>query len=206
MFIGQVPIARYETPGTWEFAETILPFLRNKSNTIMLANHGAVACDKTLEQAYFHLETVDMYCRILLLSKEVGNIQQIPEDKVRELLAFKQRLGIDDPRLEALDSEEQCRLCTLSGSDEFLRGFSQRAIPQHECDASGHGRGTGIAGAPSQAGQPQPLQPAGRRFPAVVAGRALGGSSTTAQQRALNDEIERMVQLITDQIVHGAAK
>jgi L-fuculose-phosphate aldolase len=199
IFIGKVPVARYDTPGSQTFAETILPHLRNKANTILLANHGAVACDKTLEQAYFHLETLDMYCKILLLSKQVGNVRQLPEEKVRELLEIKQRMGIDDPRLHG-----EAELCTLAGSDEFLRGFSMRAIPQHAADADGHGRGAGIAGMPSQCGQPQPLPRAA--FPAVVVGRklpgaALGASSETARRRAAEDEMERMVQLITDKIV-----
>jgi L-fuculose-phosphate aldolase len=205
IFIGQVPLADYDTPGGKDFAETILPHLRNKSNTILLANHGAVACDSTLEQAYFHLETLDMYCNILLLSKEVGNIKQLPDDKVRDLLAIKQGMGIGDSRLEAGGE-----FCTLAGSDEFLRGFSTRAIPQHTADANGHGHGYGIADQPSQNGQPQPTatpQPSMKQFPATVAGRDIpagsGASSATARRRAADDEVERLVQLITDKIVRG---
>jgi hypothetical protein len=143
-----------------------------------------------------------MYCRILLLSKQVGNVGQIPGPKVRELLDIKKTMGIDDPRFDG-----DTQLCTLAGSDEFMRGFSTRAIPQHTPDANGHGRGAGIAGMPSQAGQPQPLPADGQRFPAVVAGReipgtaGLGSSSDTARRRAAEDEAERMVQAITDKIV-----
>ena len=204
IFIGRVPLARYETPGGKNFAQTILPFLRNKANTILLANHGAVACDKDLTQAYFHLETLDMYCRILLLAKQVGGIQQIPEQKVRDLLEIKKDLGIDDPRFDGGEA------CTLAGSDEFLRGFSTVPIPQHTACADGHGRGSGIAGQPSQAGQPQPAPQSRPVAPATVAGRVipgpagLGASSETARRRAQEDEVERLVQLITDQIVHGA--
>jgi L-fuculose-phosphate aldolase len=202
ILIGRVPIAEYDTPGGKDFAETILPHLRNKANTILLANHGAVACDKDLEHAYFHLETLDMYCKILLLSKQIGRVEQIATPKVRELLDIKQRLGIDDERFDG----GEC--CTLAGSDEFLRGFSTHAIAQHTVDADGHGRGSGIAGAPSQAGQEQPLP--SRSLPAVVQGRSLpasgslGASSTTAQRRAEEDEMEKLVQIITDQIVRGA--
>jgi L-fuculose-phosphate aldolase len=199
IFIGQVPIAEYETPGGKDFAETILPHLRRKANTILLANHGAVACDKDLEHAYFHLETLDMYCKILLLAKQIGKVQQIATPKVGELLEIKERMGLPDPRLDS-----ECEMCVLAGSDEFLRGFSERAIPGHAADADGHGRGRGIAGAPTQAGQPQPTGGNGRQFPAMVAGRPLGASSATARQRALDDEIERMVQLITDRIVGSA--
>jgi L-fuculose-phosphate aldolase len=201
IFLGQVPIAEYDTPGSKNFAETILPHLQNKANTILLANHGAVACDKSLEQAYFHLETLDMYCRILLLSKQIGQIHQLPEPKVRELLDIKKRLGIADARLDGGQA------AVLAGSDDFLRGFSMQAIAQHTPDANGHGRGCGIAGTTSQEGLPQPLPTARHLFPAVVAGRklpgaeALGASSSTARKRAIEDETERLVQLITDKIV-----
>jgi len=200
IFIGQVPLAQYDTPGSQDFAQTILPHLRNKANTILLANHGAVACDKDLEQAYFHMETLDSYCQILLLSRDLGRIQQLPEPKVRELMDIKQGMGIEDPRLEG-----GAQLCALAGSDEFLRGFSQQAIPQHTADANGHGRGTGIEGLPSQRDEPQPT-PKPATFVPVAAGRELtapGTSSDTARRRAEDDRVEQLVQLITDRIVAG---
>lgn len=206
IWIGQVPLAQYDTPGGKRFAETVLPHLRNKANTILLANHGVVSCDKDLEHAYFHLETLDMYCKILLLSKQIGKVQQISVPKVRELLDIKRSMGLPDPRLDG-----ECDACCLAGSDEFLRGFSMQAIPQHTPDANGHGRGGGIADMPSQAGQPQPVPRSLPRFPAVVAGREipggdyLGSSSNAARQRAMEDETERLVQLITDQIVATTA-
>ena len=42
IFLGDVPITQYATPGGKEFADTILPFVR-KSNVIILANHGTVS-------------------------------------------------------------------------------------------------------------------------------------------------------------------
>ncbi len=200
--IGQVPLAEYDTPGTEALAETLLPHLRNKANTILLTNHGAVACDARLEQAYFHLETLEMYCRVLLLGKQVGKIHRLPEPKVRELLEIKRSMGIDDPRLEG-----RAELCTLAGSDEFLKGFSTCAIPQHTPDANGHGRGQGIEGLPSQAGQPQPMPKASATLSAFVAGRqipvsgGLGSSSDAARKRAATDQLERLVQIITDRII-----
>ncbi|RPI59358.1 MAG: class II aldolase/adducin family protein, partial [Planctomycetaceae bacterium] len=119
IFIGRVPLADYDTPGSKNFAETILPHLRKKANTILLSNHGVVACDKDLLNAYWHLETLDMYCQILILSKQVGNIRRLPDHKVQELLAIKKRLGIDDPRFDP-----EMESCILAGSDEFLRDLS----------------------------------------------------------------------------------
>jgi L-fuculose-phosphate aldolase len=98
IFLGPVPLAEYDTPGSGDFARTILPHLRNHANTILLANHGAVACDRTLEQAWFHLETLDHYCRILLLAGQLGCPRTLPDEKVAELLQIKRRMGIPDPR------------------------------------------------------------------------------------------------------------
>jgi L-fuculose-phosphate aldolase len=100
LFLGEIPLAAYETPGSADFARTILPHLRNRANTILLANHGAVACDATLEKAYWHLETLDTYCQILLLTRQLGNIQHISPQKLDELLQLKRRMGIADRRNE----------------------------------------------------------------------------------------------------------
>jgi len=99
VLLGPVPLAEYHTPGSEGVARSILPHLKNKANTILLAHHGVVACDKTLEQAYFHLETADMYARILLLAQQVGTLHRLNESQMRELLAAKGAMGLDDPRL-----------------------------------------------------------------------------------------------------------
>ncbi len=196
IFIGQVPIAEYDTPGSKNFAETILPHLRNKANTILLSNHGVVTFGNTLEEAYFHVETLDLYCKILLLARQVGGVRQLPDPKMNELLALKKKLGFEDPRIGETDH------CTICGSDEFLRGYSTCAIPGHTPAANGSGHGEGIANLPSQSGQPQPVAAAKPAEPAPAAAfKGLGSSSSTAQQRASQDEQERLVQMITDRIV-----
>src|SRR6478609_9689275 len=58
VFLGDVPITKYETPGGKEFAETVLPFVA-KTNVIILANHATVAYDVNVEQAYWWIEILD---------------------------------------------------------------------------------------------------------------------------------------------------
>lgn len=116
VFLGEVPIAKYETPGTQRFAETILPFV-DHCNTIILANHGTVNFAKDLMTAYFNAEIIDAYCRILLLARQLGPINYLGESHVGELMEFKRRLGIDDPRLQMTD-------CDLCGNSLFREGYS----------------------------------------------------------------------------------
>ena len=107
VFMGEVPMAPYETPGGQKFADTVLPFLKS-TNSIILTNHGTVTFGKTLEDAYWKTEILDAYCRILLLSKQLGRITYFQEDEQRELLDLKQRLGFDDPRFHAEDCDFFC--------------------------------------------------------------------------------------------------
>lgn len=126
VFMGEVPIAPYETPGDQRFAETVVPFLKS-TNTIILKNHGTVSFGKTLEEAYWKTEILDAYCRILLLARQIGDPMYLSEQKSRELLDLKKRLGFDDPRFH----NEDCDLC---GNSAFRAGYReeipvQRAFP-----------------------------------------------------------------------------
>ena len=116
VFLGEVPIAVYETPGGQKFAETIVPYLKD-CNTILLANHGTVTFGPTLEKAYWNSEIIDAYCNILILSKQLGRVNYFSEGHTRELLEFKKKLGYDDPRLRL----ENCDMC---GNSVFDRGYS----------------------------------------------------------------------------------
>ncbi len=108
VFLGDVPIARYETPGGQKFAETILPFV-SKTNIMLLANHGTVSYGESVERAYWWTEILDAYCRILMLSRQLGRVSYFTEDKERELLALKQQWGWQDPR--NTPEYENCDVC-----------------------------------------------------------------------------------------------
>lgn len=104
VFLGEVPMAAYETPGCQGFADTILPYTKH-CNTIILANHGTVSFGPTVEQAYFNTEIIDAYCRILILARQLGRINYFTPQQTRELLDLKKRLGYDDPRFGMQDHE-----------------------------------------------------------------------------------------------------
>jgi len=115
VFLGEVPIAIYETPGSQKFADTILPFVQ-KCNTIILANHGTITFGPDVEKAYWNSEIIDAYCRILILARQLGKVNYFTENQTRELLTLKKRLGYDDPRFEAED-------CDLCGNNIIQRGY-----------------------------------------------------------------------------------
>lgn len=106
VFLGEVPMAVYETPGGQKFADTISPYVKD-CNTIILANHGTVSFGPDLEKAYWNTEIVDAYCRILILARQLGRVHYFNDREEKELLALKKKLGYDDPRFRI----ENCDLC-----------------------------------------------------------------------------------------------
>ena len=128
VFLGEVPTARYETPGGSKFAETVLPHVKN-CNTIILANHGTVTFGPTLENAYFNTEIIDAYCKILILARQLGRVNYFTDKETQELLDLKKKLGYKDSRL----SGDNCDLCS---NNTFGRGYSEPA-PAMQPQANG---------------------------------------------------------------------
>jgi L-fuculose-phosphate aldolase len=118
VFLGEVAISPYETPGTQAFADTVLPFVKD-TDTILLANHGTITYGSDLEDAYFKTEIIDAYCRILMLARQLGTINYYSDEKAVELIKIKPGLGIPDPRLAR--GLENCDLC---GNSLFREGYS----------------------------------------------------------------------------------
>ncbi len=129
VFLGEVPITKYETPGGPEFASTILPFVA-KTNIIILANHGTVSYGETVERAYWWTEILDAYCRMLMLARGLGKINYLDEQQSRELLDLKTRFGFTDPRLDK--GMEDCDIC---GNDLFRESWKDAGVEQRAFDA-----------------------------------------------------------------------
>src|SRR5438034_5396461 len=76
VYLGVVPTVPYETPGTQKFADLVVPHL-DRTNTLLLANHGSVSFAPTLEQAFAFTEILDAYCRVLLLARQLGPVRRM---------------------------------------------------------------------------------------------------------------------------------
>jgi L-fuculose-phosphate aldolase len=147
VFLGDVPITKYETPGGKSFAETILPFVKN-TNVIVLANHGTVSYGETVERAYWWTEILDAYCRILLLAKQLGHVAYLSQPKAQELLDLKTKWGFDDPRMSK--EFENCDICANDIFRESWQaaGVERRAFPAPPA-MSGRSEGAGAGAAAS---------------------------------------------------------
>jgi L-fuculose-phosphate aldolase len=108
VFVGQVAISPYETPGTLEFARTVRPLAKNH-NTILLANHGLVCWADTVTHAEWYVEVIETYCKTVMIASQLRQkLPEIPPEKIPDLLALKRRLGLSlpDARFPAAVAEE----------------------------------------------------------------------------------------------------
>ena len=129
VFLGDVPITAYETPGGKAFAETILPFVE-KTNVIVLANHGTVSYGENVERAYWWTEILDAYCRMLMLSKQLGRVNYFDESQERELLKLKDDWGWKDPR-----NTPEYKDCDICANDIFRDSWKESGVARKAFEA-----------------------------------------------------------------------
>lgn len=181
VFLGVVPTAKYVTPGDKRLGESILPFVKD-SNTILLQSHGVVCYSPDLEQAYYQLEIVDAYARILLLAKQVGSIRPLDSAEMKELLELKNRFGFKDARVER-------GLENMTCSADFLARVGDVATKgMMQCDG-GHPQRIGATTA-SPVRQPSAMEQA---------------IASMAPENYTEADVEQLVQVITDQIMAAAS-
>jgi len=180
VFLGAVKTAKYVTPGDTRLGESILPYVKD-SNTILLQNHGTVTFDKDLENAYYKLEIVDAYARILLLAKQVGSIRPLDGNEMKELLDLKMRFGLEEPRLKDGGKGFTC-------NTDFLSRVGDVATKGKVATASG-----GVAPLPGSS----ELRPSTAVQPSPMA-QAIHSLAPAQYSEA---DLETLVQTITDQIM-----
>jgi len=95
-----IGLAPYRTPGTPEIAQLVAK-LAHQHDTILMANHGLVTWSHNhLEEAYWRVETVENYCRVLLALRQLGKKpNRLTPAQLQDLLRFKQQQGYVDTRL-----------------------------------------------------------------------------------------------------------
>lgn len=80
----EIPCLPYGEAGTTHIADGIGDAIR-EHDLILLGNHGCVAVGRTMEDAVKLVETAEEVLRICHLAKSIGEVKNIPDDKLRSL-------------------------------------------------------------------------------------------------------------------------
>jgi L-fuculose-phosphate aldolase len=90
MTLGVVPLATYAATGTEEVAASLAPFIPDH-DAILLANHGAVCCGRTLLEAFQKMETVEHLANITLVAHQLGAPRTLEHEQIKQLRDAKTR-------------------------------------------------------------------------------------------------------------------
>jgi len=89
--LGAVPLAPYGCPGTPELSNSLRPLIPNH-DAILMANHGVVTYADDLTRAFMHMETVEHFAKITLVTRTLGQQQILGADEVAKLDKIRQQL------------------------------------------------------------------------------------------------------------------
>ncbi|MCJ7812487.1 class II aldolase/adducin family protein [bacterium] len=91
--LGAVPIAPYGTPSTMEIPDSIKPIIQ-RSDAVLLANHGALTLGTDLVNAYHRMETLEHSAQIIYTAIQLGNVNMIPSEEVKKLMELREKMKI----------------------------------------------------------------------------------------------------------------
>jgi L-fuculose-phosphate aldolase len=89
--LGDVPVTQFALPSTDELALSCDPYLKDYK-ALLLANHGAVVWDKTLESALYKLETLEHTARISFFA-DIAGATQLSERQTQQLIELRKIYG-----------------------------------------------------------------------------------------------------------------
>jgi L-fuculose-phosphate aldolase len=86
MFGGSIPLARYATPGGSALADSIRPFIRERTNHVVLMDHhGLVAVGQDIYQAGIRTEHAEAAAKVIFYARQLGGEKPLSRENVEEL-------------------------------------------------------------------------------------------------------------------------
>ncbi|MDT3697725.1 MAG: class II aldolase/adducin family protein [Ignavibacterium sp.] len=87
--LGKIPLCKFAAPSTSDVPESMNPYI-NFSWAMLLENHGAVTLGKTLDDAYYKMEKLEHYSKILLLAKLSGTPRRLSKKNINDILRISE--------------------------------------------------------------------------------------------------------------------
>jgi L-fuculose-phosphate aldolase len=90
--LGRIGFADYGTPTTEEVPRAVEKEIP-ECEALLLANHGALTVGEDVLQAFYRMETLEMYARVRLVTRILGEPKALSETQVRELMQVREKQG-----------------------------------------------------------------------------------------------------------------
>jgi len=90
--LGSIGFAEYGTPSTEEIPRAVEKEIGG-CDALLLSNHGALTVAGDVMGAFYRMETLEMYARVRLVTKILGDPKPLSESQVAELFKVRERQG-----------------------------------------------------------------------------------------------------------------
>jgi L-fuculose-phosphate aldolase len=98
--LGRIGLAQYGTPTTDEVPRAVEKEISG-CDALLLANHGALTVGEDPMQAYWRMETVEMYARVRLVTGMLGGAAQLSPGQTEALFQVRESQGWGGKRADA---------------------------------------------------------------------------------------------------------
>jgi L-fuculose-phosphate aldolase len=90
--LGRIGFAEYGTPTTEEIPRAVESEIGG-CDALLLSNHGALTVAADVMQAFYRMEVLEMYARVRLVTKILGEPKSLSESQVTELFKVREQQG-----------------------------------------------------------------------------------------------------------------
>ena len=121
----------YGTPGGPEISEPIRQYVKDY-DAYLLENHGATTIGSDVMNAYYKMETLEHFAKILFVAQQLGGYNELNAEQVEKLVAIRNRMGLrgPDPACDIPDSSTTQP--TTNGGIPTIRTLSAGGTPPAE--------------------------------------------------------------------------
>jgi L-fuculose-phosphate aldolase len=91
--LGSIPTAKFGTPSTMEIPENIRPLLKEYS-VFLLENHGALSVGNDVFQAYYRMESLELFAKISFIARALGNVNVLSEEDAKKTIKVRDYFGL----------------------------------------------------------------------------------------------------------------
>lgn len=83
-YFGKIPLADYALPSTMQLVNNVAKYFDNY-NAILMANHGFIVGEESIEQAYLKLELAEAYAQTVLNAYILGGPVPLTEQEAKQI-------------------------------------------------------------------------------------------------------------------------
>jgi L-fuculose-phosphate aldolase len=108
--LGCVPVSEYGLPSTSEIPDALEPYLPY-FDSVLLEHHGALTWAPDLTNAYYRMESVELYAELIYRTMQIGTGRELDQATVTRLCKLREDMGMRNPQSICLNHELQFKSC-----------------------------------------------------------------------------------------------